>query len=223
MGSTKDSSVSLDLSISCNNLLKHKEIRIDGMNRMEENGVNRICQVKEEIKRVAEENKRLAEMLATICERHRALRAQFIDLMNNSSSPLTTKKRKSQVIVNRTEEGDHTENPTSNCSSEQVIDQEAKPRVSKLYIRADGRVSITVVRDGYHWRKYGQKVIRDNPYPRAYFRCSFAPVCPVKKKVQRCTEDHSVLVLTYEGEHNHIQPSPADPQCLGMKSIINHK
>jgi hypothetical protein len=41
------------------------------------------------------------------------------------------------------------------------------------------------LRDCYQWRKYGQKVTRDNPYPRSYFRCAYAPSCPVKKKVKK--------------------------------------
>ncbi|GJP48374.1 hypothetical protein CLOM_g7669 [Closterium sp. NIES-68] len=35
-----------------------------------------------------------------------------------------------------------------------------------------------VIEDGYRWRKYGQKVVRGNTYPRSYFRCTH-PGCTV--------------------------------------------
>lgn len=82
-------------------------------------------------------------------------------------------------------------------------------------------IILQVVKDGYQWRKYGQKVTRDNPSPRAYFKCSFAPSCPVKKKVQRSVEDQSVVVATYEGEHNHPHPSRHEPSSgSGSNSCI---
>ncbi|RVW54174.1 WRKY transcription factor 18 [Vitis vinifera] len=75
-------------------------------------------------------------------------------------------------------------------------------KASQVFVRTNPKDKSLTVKDGFQWRKYGQKITKDNPSPRAYFRCSMAPQCPVKKKVQRCMEDSSILVATYEGAHN---------------------
>ncbi|PWZ15799.1 WRKY transcription factor WRKY76 [Zea mays] len=92
-------------------------------------------------------------------------------------------------------------------------------KLTRVCTKIDPSDTTLAVKDGYQWRKYGQKVTRDNPSPRAYFRCAYAPSCPVKKKVQRSAEDSAVLVATYEGEHNH--PSPTRAGELPSSTSIN--
>lgn len=57
--------------------------------------------------------------------------------------------------------------------------------------------------DDYSWRKYGQKPIKGSPHPRGYYKCSTVRGCPARKHVERAVDDANMLVVTYEGEHNH--------------------
>ncbi|CAJ1973818.1 unnamed protein product [Sphenostylis stenocarpa] len=57
--------------------------------------------------------------------------------------------------------------------------------------------------DEYSWRKYGQKPIKGSPYPRGYYKCSSVRGCPARKHVERASDDPTMLIVTYEGEHRH--------------------
>lgn len=173
--------------------------------------------MKLKVQKLSEENRKLNEKLSSMTVNYNNLQNQLLDLMNSSSpseketgSP--TRKRKSVSLESESRNDDdsgfiaHVES-ISTEDSYQRLKVDSKSCVSKICVKTvpSDRTTL-VVKDGYQWRKYGQKVTRDNPSPRAYFRCSFAPSCPVKKKVQRSVDDSSVLVATYEGEHNHRPP-----------------
>ncbi|KAK8958508.1 putative WRKY transcription factor 28 [Platanthera guangdongensis] len=60
--------------------------------------------------------------------------------------------------------------------------------------------------DGYRWRKYGQKAVKNSPFPRSYYRCT-TQKCSVKKRVERSYQDPSIVITTYEGQHTHHYPA----------------
>ncbi|KAG7541367.1 WRKY domain superfamily [Arabidopsis thaliana x Arabidopsis arenosa] len=72
---------------------------------------------------------------------------------------------------------------------------------------------VDILDDGYRWRKYGQKVVRGNPNPRSYYKCT-APKCQVRKHVERASHDPKAVITTYEGKHDHDVPT--------SKSSSNH-
>ncbi|GKV24484.1 hypothetical protein SLEP1_g34092 [Rubroshorea leprosula] len=86
------------------------------------------------------------------------------------------------------------------------------------------RSEVEVLEDGYKWRKYGKKKVKNSPNPRKYYGCSVEG-CPVKKRVERDREDPSYVITTYEGVHNHNSPQclmfPQVPTATTKVTIVN--
>ncbi|KAL8136000.1 WRKY transcription factor 44-like isoform X2 [Apium graveolens] len=91
---------------------------------------------------------------------------------------------------------------TKNKLYEAGISEEGLPNPSGV-VRSSNDSEL--IGDGFRWRKYGQKIVKGNPNPRSYYRCTGLR-CNVRKHVERATDDPTAFITTYEGKHNHHKP-----------------
>jgi hypothetical protein len=94
-----------------------------------------------------------------------------------------------------------------------------KSRVKKVYrVAAISNKTADIPPDYFSWRKYGQKTIKGSPHPRGYYKCSSVGGCPARKHVERATDDPNILIVIYEGDHNHSKTTTEMPPSMVLES-----
>ncbi|GAV79848.1 WRKY domain-containing protein [Cephalotus follicularis] len=86
-------------------------------------------------------------------------------------------------------------------------------REPRVVVQIESEVDI--LDDGYRWRKYGQKVVKGNPNPRSYYKCT-SPGCSVRKHVERASHNLKYVITTYEGKHNHEVPAARNSSHVNL-------
>lgn len=62
----------------------------------------------------------------------------------------------------------------------------------------------TPPRDGYNWRKYGQKQVKSPKGSRSYYRCTYSDCCA--KKIECSSDSGNVIEIVNKGSHCHEPP-----------------
>uniref|UniRef100_A0A0E0FPQ9 WRKY domain-containing protein n=1 Tax=Oryza nivara TaxID=4536 RepID=A0A0E0FPQ9_ORYNI len=104
------------------------------------------------------------------------------------------------------EEDDKDEEDAENSKKPNKPKKKAEKRQRQPRVAFLTKSEVDHLEDGYRWRKYGQKAVKNSPYPRSYYRCT-TPKCGVKKRVERSYQDPSTVITTYEGQHTHHSPA----------------
>ncbi|MCD7463656.1 hypothetical protein HAX54_051079 [Datura stramonium] len=122
-----------------------------------------------------------------------------------------------ETIVDRNDEPESKrraiEVQTSEAASSRTV---AEP---KIIVQTTSEVDL--LDDGYRWRKYGQKVVKGNPNPRSYYKCT-SQGCKVRKHVERAANDPKAVITTYEGKHNHDVPAGRNSSHNTANSSVSH-
>ncbi|MED6152108.1 hypothetical protein PIB30_088826 [Stylosanthes scabra] len=144
--------------------------------------------------------------------------------VTEEDSAKSSKKHEKQDQEDEEEDEDAKSKKENNNKAKK---KEKKPREPRFAFMT--KSEIDHLEDGYRWRKYGQKAVKNSPYPRSYYRCT-TQKCIVKKRVERSYQDPSIVITTYEGQHNHHCPATlrgnaaamfsSSPSLFGSPSLI---
>lgn len=104
------------------------------------------------------------------------------------------------------------------CNSMRMKKVKARRKMREPRFCFQTMSEVDVLDDGYKWRKYGQKVVKDTHHPRSYYRCT-QDNCRVKKRVERLAEDPRMVITTYEGRHVHSPSNNGDNEIQASSQI----
>ncbi|KAI3822341.1 hypothetical protein L1987_09930 [Smallanthus sonchifolius] len=144
--------------------------------------------------------------------------AEVVNTPTQNSSSISYSSNEGANIVDQENNGRSADDDVDDDDEDQeksTTNKQLKPKKKNPKKQREPRFAfmtksdIDHLDDGYRWRKYGQKAVKNSPYPRSYHRCT-SVACGVKKRVERSSDDPSIVITTYEGTHTH--PYPMTPR-----------
>ncbi|CAL5208823.1 unnamed protein product [Lathyrus oleraceus] len=127
--------------------------------------------------------------------------------ISSASSEAVNDEQHNKILVDQVQEDEDEEEEEKQKTSKQLKTKKTnQKRQREPRFAFMTKSEVDHLEDGYRWRKYGQKAVKNSPFPRSYYRCTTVS-CNVKKRVERSYTDPTIVVTTYEGQHIH--PSPA--------------
>ncbi|CAN6853813.1 hypothetical protein Bca4012_041042 [Brassica carinata] len=139
--------------------------------------------------------------------------------VSSSSKEAVNDNTDKEVTLKDPEEGDQQEQKDTKPQLKAKTKNQKKAREARFAFLT--RSDIDNLDDGYRWRKYGQKAVKNSPYPRSYYRCTTVG-CGVKKRVERSSDDPYIVMTTYEGQHTHPFPMTRGHIAMFTSPILNH-
>lgn len=124
--------------------------------------------------------------------------AVSVAVTSTNNNPSATSSSSEDPAENSTASAEKTPPPETPVKEK----KKAQKRIRQPRFAFMTKSDVDNLEDGYRWRKYGQKAVKNSPFPRSYYRCTNSR-CTVKKRVERSSDDPSIVITTYEGQHCH--------------------